>query len=366
MQNRLVPAIYDAPLAARPWMALIEQLRREARASGLMLKFAAAASPGSEMVFADAEWDFAPSLDQYQRVYQYKDPVRYSDMSVGGFYRFEDLIDRASLCQSEFYNSFCEPFGIHHAFFFYIGQFDGLDAWLSGSRTSMQERFSAGEMQMLRTLLPHLSRAARTYTRLEQQRAESIIYGRTVSALGIGVVLLDLAGRIISTNAQADAILDESLPVRRCEGRLRLAGSAQREFALALARLASGPDATVEAISTDDEAGRKLNLVMKRADALTGRGTMGSPAIVAYVGSRAQDLSSGMITVVERLLGLSPTEARLALLLANGHGFDEIARRLRVTETTARTYCKRALAKTGAQRQAELVRLVAESLARLA
>lgn len=366
MQNSLIPAIYDAPLAARPWTALLPQLRRATRASGLMLKFSAAASRGSEMVFADADWDFDRSLEQYRRIYQYKDPVRYSNMSVGGFYRFEDLIDRSSLCGTEFYKSFCEPLDIHHAFFFYIGQFDGVDAWLNGSRTSREEPFAACEMHTLRTLLPHLSRAARTYTRLEQQRVESTIYSRTVSALGVGVVLLDTCGNIVGTNAQADEILDGPSPIRRLRGRLQVAGSAQREFAMALTRLASGPAAQVQALSASDDAGRKLNLVMRRADALAARDAIGTPAVVVYIGHKAQDLSSGMVMVVERTLGLSPAEARLALLLANGHAFDEIARRLRVTETTARTYCKRALAKTGAQRQAELARLVADSLARLA
>jgi DNA-binding CsgD family transcriptional regulator len=44
---------------------------------------------------------------------------------------------------------------------------------------------------------------------------------------------------------------------------------------------------------------------------------------------------------------------------------DEIAARLGVTLTSARTYCKRVLAKTGASRQAELVGQVLTSLARL-
>ena len=366
MQSSLVSAIYEAPLAERPWTALLPKLRHETRAAGLMLKFSAGKSDGSEVVFADAEWDYGSSLEQYEHVYRYKDPVRYSNTSVGGFYRFEDLIDRSALYGTEFYKSFCRPFDIHHAFFFYIGKFNGLDTWLNGSRTSMQEPFSASEMQTLRALLPHLSRAAQYYARLEQQRAESLIYSQTVSALGVGVALLDCDGRIIGTNAQADDIFAGSSPIRQVEGRLQLAGSAQREFTAAVTRLASSRATPVQAVGATDGSGRRLNLVARRADSLTGCASIAAPSIVVYIGQDAQDLQSSMVAVVARALGLSPAEARFALLLANGHGLSEIARRLAVTETTARTYCKRALAKTGAQRQTELVRLVGRSLAQLA
>lgn len=362
MQSGLIPAIYDAPLAARPWTALLPELRREMHASGLMLKFSAATSQGSEILFADADWDFGNSLDQYRRVYQYKDPIQHTNMSVGGFYRFEDLIDRASLCGTEFYRLFCKPFDIHHAFFFYIGQFDGLDTWLNGSRTSQQEPFSACEMHTLRRLLPHLSRAAHIYARLESRRVESAIYSRTVSALGIGIVLLDSHGRIVSTNTRADAILAGCSPIRQLDGRLQIVGPRHREFAAIVARLADARSAQLQALSVSDESGCKVNLVLRRADDLI----VGTPAIVVYIRLNAQDLSPSMVTVVGQALGLSQTEARLALLLANGHSLAEIAENLQVTETTARTYCKRALAKTGARRQTELARLVVGSLAQLA
>jgi DNA-binding CsgD family transcriptional regulator len=73
-----------------------------------------------------------------------------------------------------------------------------------------------------------------------------------------------------------------------------------------------------------------------------------------------------MVPFVAQHFGLTQVEARLAVMLTDGLALDEIAIHLGVTRTSARTYCKRVLAKTGASRQAELVRLVLTSLARLA
>lgn len=65
------------------------------------------------------------------------------------------------------------------------------------------------------------------------------------------------------------------------------------------------------------------------------------------------------------MFGLTPTEARLAVLLAEGASLQNVAEQLEITEQTARTYCKRIFGKTGTSRQADLVRLVITSVASL-
>jgi DNA-binding CsgD family transcriptional regulator len=55
---------------------------------------------------------------------------------------------------------------------------------------------------------------------------------------------------------------------------------------------------------------------------------------------------------------LTPAEARLAALLAEGKHLDAAAALLGITLHTARTHLKRIFSKTAAQSQADLVRLV--------
>jgi DNA-binding CsgD family transcriptional regulator len=63
-------------------------------------------------------------------------------------------------------------------------------------------------------------------------------------------------------------------------------------------------------------------------------------------------------------LGLSPSQARLAVLLFSGKSVKDAARDLHVTEGTARQYLKIAFERTGAKRQLDLIRLIEGVLAR--
>jgi DNA-binding CsgD family transcriptional regulator len=58
------------------------------------------------------------------------------------------------------------------------------------------------------------------------------------------------------------------------------------------------------------------------------------------------------------LFGLTSREAAIAMLLADGHGLEEIARRLRMAIGTARNHLKSVFEKTDTTRQAELVALL--------
>lgn len=366
MQDYLIGMIYDAPLAERPFESVMPMLRGATNSTGLVFKFSQPGASDTGAIIADASWDFRDSRSQYLADYRYKDPVDYAGMAAGRFYRFEDLIDRDRLTRSEFYRHFCRPLNIDHAFFVYLGRHDGLDVWLNGSREAARGAYSGEEEGLVTALFPHLERAIATHVRLERQRCRSAIYAETVSALGVGVVLLDRNGHVLDTNREADAILSGGSPVRLCDGRLRLVGTARRAYAECLDRAAGDPSAPAQAFAATDPAGRRVGLLIRRTDALLPQAGIVPPAFVVYLdGSDDEGLTARAEATVVRLFDLTPAEARLAVRLAQGLTLDQAASCLGVTLTTARTYCKRAMAKAGASRQADLVRLVLTSLARL-
>jgi DNA-binding CsgD family transcriptional regulator len=61
---------------------------------------------------------------------------------------------------------------------------------------------------------------------------------------------------------------------------------------------------------------------------------------------------------IMRLFGLTATEVQIALALAAGKTLDEIAAERGASKNTARTQMQVILSKTGANRQAEVVRLI--------
>ena len=70
--------------------------------------------------------------------------------------------------------------------------------------------------------------------------------------------------------------------------------------------------------------------------------------------------------ILGELFGLTPAESNLAILLARGLSLAEASDTQHISQHTARAQLKSIFAKTGASRQAELVRLVLKSVASLA
>jgi DNA-binding CsgD family transcriptional regulator len=68
--------------------------------------------------------------------------------------------------------------------------------------------------------------------------------------------------------------------------------------------------------------------------------------------------------MLQRIFALSPVQARLTALLTAGRTIKEIASILEITEGSARQYLQRIFGKTGAKRQADLVRIVGQALMR--
>jgi len=81
------------------------------------------------------------------------------------------------------------------------------------------------------------------------------------------------------------------------------------------------------------------------------------PAIIILIGDPERQISSGS-RVVQQIYGLTNREADVALLLMQGESLREVCEKMKIHITTARTLLYRVLAKTGCQRQAELMRLL--------
>lgn len=75
-----------------------------------------------------------------------------------------------------------------------------------------------------------------------------------------------------------------------------------------------------------------------------------------------QQRSETDLEILQRLLAIPPSQTRLALALFNGSTVKEASVALGLREGSARQYLKRIFEKTGARRQADLVRLVGQAL----
>lgn len=230
--------------------------------------------------------------------------------------------------------------------------------------------FRPADIELLDLLVPHLARAYHIHCRFGEARHERRALREVIDRLPSGVILLDRDLHAVLTNRSADQILALRDGIRLENARPRLADPRQdRAFQQLLA----------ESVRTDARRGRSYGrtLSVLRPSGRRSFATMVGPLLAPAPGTNlgeavailfVADPEGSQIStaeVLEGLYDLTPAEAELLRLLAEGHSLEEVAHRRSVTISTTRSQLKQVFAKTDTRRQGELVRLVLTGVASL-
>jgi DNA-binding CsgD family transcriptional regulator len=246
--------------------------------------------------------------------------------------------------------------------------------FLSVYRSESEGFFEAESVRRAVALAPHLVRAERIARRLRVEGGLTAALVATAEQSPHGVVVLDERGAVRFASERALGMLAQEDGIALRGSRLAAAAPASRRAL----------EEAVHAASTFPMSG-----VVPRATfvTITRRASLQPwQLLVCPVPARSRDelfVSSDRDAAVlvlisdpaaERrpneealrlLFGLTPALARLAASIAAGDTVSEYAERHRVTVGTARNQVKELFARTGARRQAELVRLLLSGVAQL-
>jgi len=275
----------------------------------------------------------------------------------------EQLVDRETFEASEFFTGFLAPLGMRH----FVGGLTledrGVVALVGFHRPAELGPFDARAANALGLLFPHLAHAAQVHSRMTQMRAQVEALQRIHDRWPAGVILTDADGAVVWCNRMAAEIL------RDADGlfvhRRRLTADrpdANRELRELLRRAAgsnghgrSGAVTTVPRRSVREPYSVLVAPLPPHNG--TPNGIVNQPLVVVFLCDPAQVVRTPA-EVLRRLYRLTPAEARLAEALMAGTRLRDAADRLEITEGTARSYLKRVLHKTGAERQSDLVRVI--------
>jgi DNA-binding CsgD family transcriptional regulator len=198
--------------------------------------------------------------------------------------------------------------------------------------------------------------ARRLYRRLHERGRDSEALLAVFDQLVLGVVFVDERGRVSFANRSASEILGVIPGFASSEV---LAGDAPDERTRALERLLRSEQGELSArVYPHPLDGRPLQVLAtpfrwRHADGFEqARFTR-----ALFIGDPKQ-LTGDPIGVLHALYGLTRGETRLTLLLLSGCSIEEAARLLGISVGTARGVLKKVFEKTGANRQAALVRLL--------
>lgn len=222
---------------------------------------------------------------------------------------------------------------------------------------------------LLAALSPHLARALPLYAAIAAAERARMVAEYVLESSAIGVVLVEGDGTVLAVNATARETMARTALLALRGQRLIAAAPADR------AALRAAVEAMARAQGPQLDPGRYLSVALAdpagsaRLTLIVRPGPPYSPVSAplrrtAVVIVRDPGLPATLPPGdLAALFGLTPAEARLAARLADGAGLDEAAVALGVTRNTARSQLQAIFAKTGVNRQGDLVRLLLGSAA---
>lgn len=221
--------------------------------------------------------------------------------------------------------------------------------------------FSAEDLGLLQTLLPHLRTAVGLRERLGALQAKVDSLDATLQQLPTAIMLVDCHGRLLYHNEAASLLLLARDGLRLLGGRLRVwHGDTDTQWLHLLhapSRYADGLGAA-QAFRLAIPRGlrRPLMLTVVPGTVLHGPdASHGTWTVMAVDPERERTSAVEQLAAVN---GLSPRESDLMRLIADGLTLEHSARLMGIGVGTARQYLKSVFRKTDTTRQSELVRLV--------
>lgn len=361
--SSLVGEIYDAALDPAMWTGVLAKIADFAGARAGAL---AVIDSTSAVVEARHQYGVDPSeMQAYSKTYAQLDPLAGVPLfGVGEIVSLPDLVPYEEYRQGRFYQEWARP----------QGWTDVASAVLEKSLTScaflgiVRDKLGGmvdGEMRRrIAGIVPHVRRAILIGKAIDFRRAETAALAETLDGLSAGMFLVDGRGQIAHANVAGRAILGAGDFLRSIRGQL-VAGDAQvnqtlREvFAFAAQGNAALGIKGIALPLTAHDGERYVAHVLPLTSGARRDAGINHTAIAAVFVRKAALETPSRPEVIGRAFKLTPMELRVLIAVVEVGGVPEVATALGVAETTIKTHVGRLFEKTGAGRQADLVKLVA-------
>ena len=359
--SSIVENIYDTALDPDGWRRLAPTLARLFNSESCALTSWDTAS-GQTLMAATTDNYTSAILADYFAHYRSTDlwlerglALPRGAPNIGG-----ELVADDVLLRSEFHNDYLKRLAAFDMLGVMARIDSGSEGFIAIHRPLGAARFEEGDKRSLTVLLPHLTQAMRLQQRLAGIERTGLIATAALDSMPAGVIAVGADCALLFANAVAERLLSQGQGLTIRHGRLRCTdreadralGLLVRQAGMAALGQAGGSGGVLPAPRAE---ARPLSLLVcpLRPEAMT----LGTPRPMAliFVGDPdvRQATSSDMLM---RLYGLTPAEARLAEALLAGDTLQDFADRAGVSLHTAKTQLKHIFAKTGAGRQADLIR----------
>jgi DNA-binding CsgD family transcriptional regulator len=362
--SSLIGDIYDAALDRSLWADVLRSAMKfvGAQGSGLLSRDAVSKS-------ADIHYGLgvAPDYVQlYEDTYARLDPSTMTMFfsEVGQVASIVDQMAYDEFVKSRFYQEWAQP----------QGWVDSVQALLDKSVTSFAlvsflRNKASGLVddtmrRRTRLIVPHLRRAVLVGRLIDLKTAEAATFADAADGLGAGMFFVDASARIVHANASGHAMLAQATLLRASGGKLVPHDASAEQGLYETFSMAEDGDAAVGTrgvavplVARDGEH-YVAHVLPLTAGARRRAGAAYAAVAAVFVHKADLDMPSPQ-EVIAKFYKLTPTELRVLFAIFQVGGVPEVAEAMGISESTVKTHLRRLFAKTGSDRQADLVKLVA-------
>jgi DNA-binding CsgD family transcriptional regulator len=356
--------IYDAALDFNKWRHALAEIRQVLAANNviLILRPGTAKSPGLSLVFREDLYEYADPFASTE----FLSP--FETIAAGEVTTIADLLSDEQWRASPFYRKHCEPADVYDVMLLDLRSGDGSTYRIRITRPERAERFGREDKQFLALLAPHFRRALEMQTMFERTGLLHAQYVEVCDRMGVATFILDTKGNVLEQNKSACELLGGLDGLSIVNGRLIATDAASNRELLrlldeALDRCDSVGAPLISNVMPVVRPSGKSNLVLFVQSLPTAKLRSGRhrPAITVFVRDPAFR-TEAPVAVAQRLYKLTPAETALVLELVNGLSLCEASKRRGIRQSTARTQLRSIFAKTGTQKQTELMRMILNSM----
>jgi len=362
--SKLVSDVYDAALDSSLWSEVVGKAGRFVGGPAAAI-FSKSPTAGSGSVY------YQSGTDPYYRKLYFNKYVKLDPTTTGHYFAdvgtpiaVEDLMPYGEFLETRFYREWAQPQGIVDFVTAVLDKSVTSAALFGVFRHEHQGIVDDETRRRMRLIVPHIRRAVLIGRLIDLKSGEAASLADTLDGLSAGMCLVDAAGRIVHANLAGHVILDAGDFLAAIGGRLVARDPAidrtlQQLFASAGAGDAAiGIQGIALPLRAQDGALHVAHVLPLTSGARRRTGIAYRAAAAVFVRKTALEALSPP-EVIARTYDLTPTELRVLLAIVEVGGIPEVAVALGVAEPTVKTHLSRLYAKTGAGRQADLVKIVA-------
>ena len=363
--SELISEIYDAALDPSLWSDVVGR-------AGRFVGGSAAAIFSKDPVAGSGNVYYESAIDPYYRKLYCDEYVKLDSLATGDrlagsgqLIAVADLMPYREFLDTPFYKERAHP----------QGPVDCVSAVLDKSVTSAALfgvfRHQHDGMvdddetrQRMRLIVPHIRRAVLIGRHIDLRSVEAATFADTLDGLSAGMCLVDAVGHILHANVACQAMLDAGDFLTAIEGRIVARDPKIDQAFRELFAAAGHGDAAIGAqgiawsLRSWDGSRYVAHVLPLTSGARRLAGIAYSATAALFLCKVATEIPSSP-DVIARAYNLTPTELRVLFAIVEVGGVPEVATVLGVAESTVKTHLSRLFVKTGAARQADLVKIVA-------